>query len=120
MVRGMIFASVLVCASGPAFSAECVQPYAPTIPNGASATKDQMLSAQNEVKVFLKASDTYQECMLRDIQVRRAEAAHNQKPFDQSIADAATRDIDYNQREKERVGAEYNTAVHAYSTAHPQ
>jgi hypothetical protein len=96
-----------------------VQPFAPSIVPGGTATKEQMLTSQTEVREFIRASDVYQECILRDLQLRRAEAARDQKELDQAIIDAGTRRIQTNQREKERVGAEYNVAVKAYSAAHP-
>ena len=112
-------AGLLFAAASPAFAAECVQPYAPTIPNGTTAAKEDMLRAQDEVKGFIAASDNFQECILLDIQNQRTVAAHDQKTVDQSIIDAANARIATNQREKERVGAEYNAAVKAYTAAHP-
>ena len=119
MVRGFLLASVLVLAGTPVFAADCVEPYAPAIPNGTTATKDQMLNTQDEVKAFIKASDNYQECILLDIQTQKAALARDQKTIDQGVVDRATASIDRNQREKERVGAEYNVAVRAYAAAHP-
>jgi hypothetical protein len=117
-----LFASAVVLAalSGPALAQNtCVQPFAPAITPGGTATKEQMLTTQGEVREFLRASDVYQDCIIRDLALRRAEAARDKKELDQSVADAATRRIETNQREKQRVGAEYNDAVKAYAAAHP-
>jgi hypothetical protein len=121
MVRGLALASVaLALLAAPAAAQNtCVQPYAPAIANGASATKEQMLTMGNEVREFIKASDTYQECIILDIQSQRAEAAPRQKQLDQSVVDSANARIATNQREKERVGREYNAAVEAYRKANP-
>ena len=121
MIRSIAWMAAVFCvAAGPAFAGnQCVQPYAPTIPNGATATKEQMLSAQDEVKGFLAASDNYQECIILDIKNQRDALAREQKTLDQTVADAANAQIAANQREKNRVGAEYNAAVQAYTAAHP-
>jgi hypothetical protein len=121
MLRSVFVCGVVLAAfAGPALAANtCVQPFAPAIVAGAKATKEQMLTAQTEVREFLRASDQYQECILRDLQLQRAEAARDQKQLDPAVVDAGTRRIQANQREKERVGAEYNAAVKAYAAAHP-
>jgi hypothetical protein len=121
MVRSLALSAVaLALLTAPASAQNsCVQPYAPRIPNGTAATKDQMLTAQNEVKTFIRDSDAYQECILRDVRGQREAARRDQKTLDPSIEEAAMRRINTNQREKERVGAEYNATVKAYSDAHP-
>jgi hypothetical protein len=121
MVRSLALSAVLLAflAAPAASQNSCVQPYAPSIPNGSSATKDQMLTAQNEVKVFIRDSDTYQECILRDVRGQREAARRDQKTLDPSIEEAALRRINTNQREKERVGTEYNASVKAYAAANP-
>jgi hypothetical protein len=121
MVRSLVLSAVavLVLASPASAQNSCVQPYAPTVPNGTAANKDQMLAAQNEVKTFIRDSDAYQECILRDVRGQREAARRDQKTLDPAIEEAALRRINANQREKERVGAEYNAAVRAHAAAQP-
>ena len=121
MVRSLALAAVAlaILAAPAAAQNTCVQPFAPTVANGSTATKEQMLTTQDEVKAFISASDKFQECLLLDIQSRRADAHRRQKTLDQTIVDQANARIATNQREKERVGAEYNTSVKAYAAAHP-
>ena len=55
----------VLLASGVAAHAACTYPQAPqNLPNGASATKEQMLAAQTTIKEYSKAvQDTYLPCL---------------------------------------------------------
>jgi len=55
----------VLMASGLSAQAACVYPQAPQdLPNGASATKEQMLAAQGSVKEYSKAvQETYLPCL---------------------------------------------------------
>jgi hypothetical protein len=81
-----------------------------------------MKDAHDDVMNFIKASDDYQSCVLADLDRQKQEAAKakNPKPLDQSIVDGANAKVAANQKEKEKIGAEYNAAVHAYKDAHPK
>ena len=68
-MKRLLLAAVLVltqlCARS-AFAADCVEPPAVTeIPNGSSATREQMLSAQRTIKAYDIAIKAYSDC-LRD------------------------------------------------------
>ena len=117
----LAFAAAALCLSAAPALADntCVEPFAPTVPHGSSATKEQLLTARNEVTAFIKASDEYQQCILLDVQQQRDAARHDQKTLPQEVEDRAKSRIDANQREKERVGKEFNEAVQGYNAAHP-
>jgi hypothetical protein len=59
-----LFALTLLVAAGAA-RADCVYPQAPqSLPNGAQATKEQMLAAQAEVKAYSQAvQEVYLPCL---------------------------------------------------------
>ena len=124
MIRGLCLSAIaLVALATPAFADDgCVTPYASTVPDGAKATTEQLKTALDEVKAFLKASDDYQNCLLLYLQQQTAEAkaSKDKKDIDPTIKASALAKGDANQREKERVGNEYNTAARAYKAAHPQ
>ncbi len=63
LIRATLAAMLL--ASGVTAQAACVYPQAPqNIPNGATATKEQMLEAQAKVKEYSSAvQDTYLPCL---------------------------------------------------------
>lgn len=50
----------------------CDAPLAPPVPDGSTATWDEMLSANSEIKAFMAASDDYLSCL--DIKMKEAEA----------------------------------------------
>jgi hypothetical protein len=90
----LVAAAVLVLA-GPA-AARCNEPYAPVVKINANATKQDVAALMNDVKAFIAASDVYQAC----------------------LAGGGPR-LEANQKEKERVGREFNTALRAYLASHP-
>jgi hypothetical protein len=60
----LAFVTLLLAAASSSYAA-CVYPQAPqSIPNGATATKEQMLAAQGAVKEYSKAvQETYLPCL---------------------------------------------------------
>lgn len=63
-----LFALPALLALGAAAQADCAYPQAPTdIPNGAKATKDQMLAAQGKIKAYRAAvEETYLPCLEKE------------------------------------------------------
>lgn len=113
-------ATLLAAMPASAYSSRCVQPYAPTVPDGRTATKPQIDSAKNFVVQFIKDSDQYQDCLLLELKTERETAARKGKTFNPQIQTDITNMVAANQREKERVGAEYNGQSHIYNEAHPK
>ena len=93
MLRNVVLCVVMIAAvAAPAWTEEqCTAPVAPQIPDGARSTAAQLTKALNDAKAFVTASDAYQACMVRA--------------------------VDANQKEKERIGAEYGASVKAYNAA---
>ena len=124
MLSRIAMASAFVlgmAAPALADSSSCSEPYPPTAIDGNTATTDQMKAAHNDVVNFIKSSDDYQLCLNADYQAQSQAAAKSKdkKPLDPSIkADVEAR-LEANQKEKEKVGAEFNTAVVAYKAKHP-
>jgi hypothetical protein len=122
MLRNIALSSAFVLAfATPAFADlnSCSEPYAPAAVDGKTATQDQMKHALDDVKNFIKDSDTYQDCVNNDVKAQQIQAKKDKKDFDTSIAADAKARIDRNQSDKEKVGAEFNAAVAAYNAKHP-
>ena len=97
----------------------CQEPIAPAAVNGATATTAQMNGAHEDVLTFIKQSDDYQSCLLKEFTDAKLDAAKNKKTLDPSIETAVQAKVDANQHLKEKVGGEYNAAVMAYKAKHP-
>jgi hypothetical protein len=120
---GLAVAAILISAApAMADSSTCGgAPFAPAAIDGSKATETQMKDAHDDVVNFIKTSDDYQKCLYDDLDRQKAAAAKakDPKPLDQGIIDAVNAKVASNQKTKEKVGAEYNAAVHAYKAAHP-
>ena len=102
MRREFALAAMLVFVAVPALAAapRCNQPYAPHFRDGASATKQDIMSMRDDAQTFITASDIYQACVLKS-------GSQN----DAKVKIAA------NQRDKVRIGKAFNAALAAYKGA---
>jgi hypothetical protein len=120
MLKKIALALVLVSAGAlPAFAqGACTAPVAPASIDGGKVTIDQLRAAISDAKAFIAASDTYQNCLIKDVADQKA-AATKDKPFDPAVEKAEdARGLD-NQKLKEKVGADINGAIGDYKKAHP-
>ncbi len=106
--------------AGAAFADDaCVRPPAPAVLDGAKATMEELVAAKNGVTAFIAASDTYQTCLISDLEAKRAAAKDAKTKFDSSLAKAVDALISENQADKVKTGSDFNAAVKAYKAAHP-
>ncbi|MEI9994843.1 MAG: hypothetical protein WDM91_09640 [Rhizomicrobium sp.] len=111
--------ATVLAAPAMAQSSMCSEPIAPAAVDGSTATAAQLHAAVQDVKTFLKQSDDYQVCLLRELDNAKDAAKKDKKDIDPAIPAAVDAKIKANQALKERVGAEYNTAATVYNKAHP-
>ena len=90
MLRKIVWSGVIIIAlATPALAEDqCVSPKAPPIPDGAKATPAQIMTAQNDIKAFVAASDSYQACVAREIGRQKDVAKQNNVEFDATIQTA--------------------------------
>lgn len=112
-------AAALLASPALAQTASCARPDAPAPIDGATATLDQLVAAKAATAAFQTASDTYQQCVLDDVNAQKAAAKASKSKFDSAVAKAANAQIDANQVDKEKVAQAFNSAVKAYKAAHP-
>ena len=96
----------------------CDMPVAPPTPDGGSATLEDMIAAQGEVKTFQAANAEYLECVDDLMASEKASVAEGDKSAEERFALAAA---DYNAAvsREEQVAADCNTAIRAYKAANP-
>jgi hypothetical protein len=121
MLKSFVLAcTIVVGAAGTALAqSDCAEPLAPASIDGSKANLKQIADASHDANVFMKQSGDYQDCLRREVSQQKAEAERKKKPFDPSIADAANARIDENQKMKEKVGLEFQTALATFCRANP-
>ena len=111
--------------AAPAFGLACDYPERPTLPDGSTAAKEDMIAAQTDVKAFLAAVDEYLLC----IEEEEKDAIEALPEIDESDEEAvASRDAEIKRRddllskrfdaaneEKFLFGEQWNQQVRAYN-----
>lgn len=58
----------------------CDYPDSPTMPNGSSATKEEMIAGQKDVNAYIKELEAYQQCLVDEEEAARAELGEEVEP----------------------------------------
>lgn len=118
-VRSVLLIAALLLAASPALGQSlCVEPTMPMPVDGAVASADQMRAAMAEARNFIAESGVYQECLAKEVDDAKSQAAANGQPFESSIEAAARARADVSKKAQERVGVTLNNAMAAYKNAH--
>ena len=122
MTRGILLTTAaFAMLAAPAFAQvqdKCMGPIAPVVPNGKTADAAALGQVAKDVVAFIKNSDDYQLCLKTEIDTYEKNAKDSKQPVDSNVRKTLTAKGDTNQKEKERVGKEYNLAAAAYKSAH--
>ena len=119
-MRSALAVAILVCGfaflPGRAGMAQdaCVEPPAPAPVDGAQVNEEQMRVAMAAARNFIAQSDVYQACLAGAVDAAKTQAAADSKPLDPAVESIAKAKADANQKVKERVGLEINTAISVY------
>jgi hypothetical protein len=113
--------TLTLAAPALADPSSCSEPYAPTAIDGNTATMDQLKAAAHDANLFIKQSDEYQNCLNADYMAQQEAAAKTKekKPLDPSIKANVEAKIASNQKDKEKVGGEFQAALTAFRAKHP-
>jgi hypothetical protein len=105
--------AILILASMTAFS--CDYPARPFIPDGATASKDELIAAKNGVQEYLASVDEYLQCVELEHEAALA-ALDNPTPEKQKeLGKLLDRQFDAANEEKTMVGEQFNQQVRAYN-----
>ena len=109
--------ATLVLASSAALA--CDYPDRPHVPDGSTATKEQLLSAKGGVNTFFEGVDEYLRCV--EAQEKAALDAKNASDEERQKADEElTKTFDAANSEKEMVGELLNKQIRVYNDKRKQ
>jgi hypothetical protein len=114
----LLIAALLLCGDPAMAQSLCVEPAMPVPVDGAAATADQMRAAMAEARNFIAQSGLYQECLVREVEATKAQAAAAGDPFEPMVETSARAKVEASKKAQERVGAMGNNAMAAYKNAH--
>lgn len=97
----------------------CTEPAMPMPVDGTAATADQMRVAMAAAREFIAQSGLYQECLQKEVDGAKSQAASAGQSVEPSVETSAHAKIDASQKAQERVGVTVNNALAAYKNAHP-
>jgi len=86
--------------------------------DGAVASADQMRSAMADARNFIAQAGVYQECLVKEVDDAKSQAASAGQPFEASVESVARAKLDVSKKAQEKVGATLNNAMAAYKNAH--
>lgn len=92
----------------------CDYPERVLIPNGNTATKDEMIAGQTGVKTYVADMEIYLECIQEEEKTTRDAIADLQPEDEQEREDALSKKYNAAVDEMERVAAQFNAEVQAY------
>ena len=105
--------ATLILASFTVFA--CDYPQRPFIPDGATASKEELLAAKDGVQTFLASVDEYLQCVELEEQAALA-SMDEPTPEEQTERDKSlNRKFDAANEEKAMVGEQFNQQVRAYN-----
>lgn len=103
--------TLLLCATPALAQSNCVEPQRPMAVRGNQASPDRMRAAMAEARRFIAQSSVYQECLLREVEAAKAQAAAAGQPFEPMIETSARYKVEASKKAQERVGAAANGAL---------
>jgi len=103
----------------------CMEPVVPTMPDGKTAARAEIIAAAGMAKEFMSKSDEYQGCLNAEyeaaVNAMKAEAAKDKSKAVNAKQLNSDREakIVVNQKKKEEVGKAYTASATAFKQANP-
>jgi hypothetical protein len=118
-VRILLFLTVLLCAGAPALAQpSCTEPSLPAPVDGTNVKPDQLRAAVAAAKGFIAESDVYQSCLIGELDAAKTQAGTEGHPLDPTVESQTRLRLAANQKTKEKVGTEINTAIDVFKKTH--
>jgi hypothetical protein len=114
----ILLAAMLLCATPALAQPACTEPQVPPPVDGAHVDSAQLRAAVTAAKGFIALSDVYQNCLISQLDAARTQANADGHPLDPAMESQTRLHLAANQRTKEKVGTEINTAIDVYKKTH--
>jgi hypothetical protein len=111
IIRTLI-AAVLLLSMHSVFA--CDYPPRVSIANGFTATKEEMVQSQRDVKAFVASMEAYLDCMVEEEKTARAAIEDLQPEEEQQREELLNKKYNAAVDEMEKVAAQFNAEVQAY------
>lgn len=110
----------LALTSAASMAQECAQPETPTLPDGASASLEQMLEGQAAVKAYQASNTEYRACLEPKISAAEV-AASGESPGPELTEALQALNAKYNASvsSEEEVAGKFNAELKKYKAANP-
>lgn len=108
-----VCAAAALCGSASGAYAACENPTMVSVPDGRTASMEQLLAAQSGVKAYMAAMEEYLACLNNELEAAGEDAPAEFKSLMVTRHNTAV-------SEMETVAAAFNTQVQAYKAANPQ
>jgi len=108
--RTILLAVLLIVAGAASAAAECQKPpRAPRMPQGATATEEEMRAGRETLQAYVKVLETYQACMEKQIKDAPPDTKPEVKQQWQAAADSAI-------GAAQSIAAVYSTQLRAFKS----
>ena len=114
-VRFVLIIPILLLAAAPALAeSACLEPPVPVRLKAGTVSADQMRAALKEANTFIAQSSVYQDCLLKEVEAAKTQAAAAGQPFEPMLETSVRYKIEASKKAQERVGGAANAALTAY------
>lgn len=107
------------CVSSVLFAGSalaCEYPKSPTVPNGSTASKEEMVAGQKDVKSYIEQLEEYQECIVAEEKAARAEMEELEDEDIKQREDLLTKKYNAAHDEMMKVAAAFNAELKEFQS----
>jgi hypothetical protein len=108
----IVFSISMVFAAHSGFA--CDYPNRALVPNGSTATKEEMVEGQRGVKAYVAAMQVYLDCIVEEEKTARNAMGNLEADQEQEREDMLNKKYNAAVDEMERLAAQFNSEVQAY------
>lgn len=115
MIRLSKISTALLLLFSTSFALACDYPARPSIPDGAAASKDELLAAKDAIQQFMAEVDTYLKCIESEEQSAMAELDNPSPEEVQRREEMLNKKFDAANEEKALLGEQFNQQIRLYN-----